>query len=128
MYDAKVVNASSVSEAADEIGKIDVCGECVRIMKDKAVFRIVKLHNVRNAVANIIKQEMLACGGDATVSQWTVNCSRPKTDGLIMGTVKHYRLLIAKMRRQAMPLGDAKKAEYKALSEELSAILVADLK
>ncbi len=128
MYGAKIAKASTVSGAAAQISAIGVSQECVRIMKDKAVFRLVKLHGVRNAVASIIKQEMLACGGDATVSQWTVNCSKPKTDVLLMGTLQHYKRIIAKMRVQGAHLDTEKKREYKALSEELSAVLSADLK
>ena len=71
---------------------------------------------------------MLACGGDATVSQWTVNCSRPTTDVLLMGTLAHYRKIIAKMRQQGAHLPSEKKDEYKALSDELSEALKADLK
>jgi hypothetical protein len=129
MYSTRIVDAGTVGEAAAEIRSVDVSEDCVRIMRDKAVFRLVKLCGVRNAVANILKQEMLSCGGDATVSQWTVNCSKPKTDVLLMGTLKHYRIIIAKMRQQGAHLKSAAtKGEYKALSEELSEILKADLK
>ena len=129
MYNAKLVKADSVLAASKEIASIDVCEECVRIMRDKAVFRLVRLRSVRNAVANIIKQEMISAGGDATVSRWTVNCSQPETDVLLMGTIKQYKLLIAKMRMQgaARPT-DEKKSEYKAVCEELSETLAADLK
>ncbi|MCX8197745.1 MAG: hypothetical protein N3F07_00920 [Candidatus Micrarchaeota archaeon] len=129
MYQAKLIKADTIPEAAEQIRKIDVGEECVRIMKDKAVFRLVKLHDVRNAVANIIKQEMISCGGDATVSQWTVNCTHPKTDVLLMGTIKQYKLLIAKMRMQgAYRPNEEKKKEYKAVCDELSEILKDDLK
>jgi len=92
-------------------------------MADKAIFRLVKLHGVRNAVANIIKQDMLAMGADATVSMWTVDCSRKRTDVLLMGTLKHFKLLVARMRMQGAHLPAQKKAEYKAVSEELSMLL-----
>ena len=127
MYNAKTVKISSVQAAAAAISKIGVSQDCIRIMRDKAVFRLVKLRNVRNAVANILKQEMLASGADATVSQWTVNCSRPATDVLLMGTLQHYKRLIAKMRMQAAHLPGGKKEEYKAISEEISAALKKDL-
>lgn len=127
MYGAKIVKADSVSQAAKEIAAIDVSGECVQIMKNKALFRLIKLHGVRNAVASILKQEMLAVGGDATVSQYTVNCAKPKTDVLLMGTLKHYRIIIAKMRQQGFGVGGEKKEEYKAISEELSSLLRKDL-
>jgi len=127
MYGAKIVKADSVAGAASEIAAIGVSGECVQIMRNKAIFRLIKLHNVRNAVASILKQEMLSCGADATVSQWTVNCAKPKTDVLLMGTLKHYRIIIAKMRQQGFGIGGEKKEEYKAISEELSAVLKKEL-
>lgn len=127
MYDAKAVRASNHKAAEREIRSIGVSDDCVRIMRDKALFRLIKLRSVRNAVANILKQEMLACGGDATVSQWTADCSRPSTDVLLMGTAKQHRHVIAKMRMQAAHLAPGKKKEYKALSEELSAALEASL-
>ncbi|MCX6772922.1 MAG: hypothetical protein NTV88_04090 [Candidatus Micrarchaeota archaeon] len=128
MYDAEIVKVSSTDEAAKEIAAIGVSEDCIRIMKDKAVFCVVRLHGLRNAVATILKQEMLSIGADATVSQWTVDCSRPKTDVLLMGTIKHYKHLIVKMRQQgaARPTVE-KKDEYKAVAEELSAILKKDL-
>lgn len=92
-------------------------------MGRKAVFRLIKLKGVRNAVANILKQEMLSSGGDATVSQWTVNCSRPKTDVLLMGTAKQLEHVIVKMRMQAQGLSLGKKSEYKAIAEELASVL-----
>lgn len=127
MYGAKLVKADTAAQAASEISAIGVSDECMQIMKNKAIFRLVKLHGVRNAVANILKQEMLSCGGDATVSQWTVNCAKPKTDVLLMGTLKHYRIIIAKMRQQGFGVGGEKKEEYKAVSEELSAVLKKEL-
>jgi len=127
MFAAKLVNAATIKDAEKEIRAIDVSDECVAIMRNKAVFRLVKLHGVRNAVANILKQEMLACGADATVSQYTVNCSKPKTDVLLMGTLLHFKKIIAKMRQQGAHLPSEKKEEYKAISEELSAALKSDL-
>ncbi len=127
MYKAKLLRLPSASAAEKAIRAIGVSEECVRIMRDKAVFRIVRLHGVRNAVANILKQEMLSCGADATVSQWTVSCAKPKTGVLLMGTLKHYRHVIAKMRMQSAHLPPAKKNEYKAIAAELSEVLKKDL-
>jgi len=105
-------------ESAEVIRTIDVSEECVKIMAPKAVFLVLKLKDIRNAVANIIKQEMLSQGGDATVSQYTVNCAKEKTDVLIMGTVKQVRGLAGKMRVQGYYLGE-KKAEYDSIADAL---------
>lgn len=123
MYNAKIVRAQTLQSAEKAIRAIGVSEDCVRIMREKAVFRLIKLRGVRNAVANILKQEMLSCGGDATVSQWTVNCSRPKTDVLLMGTAKQLSRVIVKMRMQSQGLAPGKKSEYKAIAEELSSVL-----
>lgn len=109
---------NDTGESSKEIAKIDVSEECVKIMAPKAVFLVLKLRDVRNAVANIIKQEMLALGGDATVSQYTVNCAREKTDVLVMGTLKQVQRLAVKMRMQGHFLGE-KKAEYDEVADVL---------
>ena len=125
MYDAKITKASSLRQIEKEIRSIGVSEECVRIMRDKALFFLIRLKGVRNAPANILKQEMLACGADATVSQWTVDCSRPRTDVLLMGTLKQLKHVAVKMRMQGHSLEAGKKKEYAALSEEISAALKA---
>ena len=127
MYDAKILKLEKTADIEREIAAINVCKESVAIMKDKALFRIIKLTDVRNVVANILKQEMLACGGDAAVSMWTVDCSRPKTDVLLMGTLKQYARVITKMRMQSLTMSAQKKAEYKAVSDEIAQVLKKDL-
>jgi len=123
MYNAKIVRAPTIPSAEKAIRAIGVSEDCVRIMHSKAVFRLIKLKNVRNAVANILKQEMLSSGGDATVSRWTVDCSRQKTDVLLMGTAKQLERVIVKMRMQSQGLLPEKKKEYLSLSDELRAVL-----
>lgn len=122
MYEPKELQFSNVHGAASEIKKIDVSDECMRIMMHKAVFLCIKLHGVRNAVANILKQEMISAKGDATVSQHTVNCAKEKTDVLLMGTVAQYLSLISKMKLQGYYMGE-KKAEYEEVAFGIEKIL-----
>ena len=122
MYEPQELEFKNIHEAASEIRKIDVSEECVRIMSKKAVFLCIKLHNVRNAVANILKQEMISAKGDATVSQYTVNCAKENTDVLLMGTLSQYLCLISKMRLQGYYMGE-KKAEYDAVASDIEKIL-----
>lgn len=69
----------------------------------KSIFRCILLKNVKNQAANIIKQEMLAKGGDAAVSRQALTLEG-STDVLLMGTLKHYRLLIEKLKLQPFGL------------------------
>jgi len=122
MYEPKELSFSNVHDASKAIKSIDVSEMCVAIMSKKAVFTCIKLHNVRNAVANILKQEMISAKGDATVSQYTVNCAKESTDVLLMGTVAQYLTLISKMRLQGYYMGE-KKAEYEGVAADIEKIL-----
>jgi len=51
-------------------------------------------------MANIIKQECLALGAEAAVNKGCVNCSVEKSDVILMATLKQYKFLIAKMKKQ----------------------------
>lgn len=117
------------AQAKEEMKKIDISDIAAGIMAPKAVFRVIKLHNVRNAVANILKQEMLSNGGEAVVSQYTVNCAKPTTDVLIMGTVRQIYYLIQKMRMQGWSLEKEKEkeSEYKSVAQEIEKVLKASL-
>ena len=81
-----------------EMRKIGVDAGGIKVMLPKGKFRILKLKNVRNAIANILKQEMISCGGDVAVNKGCVNCTVPKSDVLIMGTIKQIQDLVKKMK------------------------------
>jgi dihydropteroate synthase len=88
----------------------------IDIMIPKAVFRCIKLVNVDHRAARLLKQEMLAKGGEAAVAKEVVNTDG-QSDVLLMGTLRQYRLLIDKMKLQ--PFG------LKALASEMENILAA---
>ncbi len=112
-YRPEFVKIETKEEAIEEMKKIGASG--IHIMVPKSIFKTIKLHSVRNAIANIIKQEMLSIGGEAVVNRGTVNCSVPETDILLMGTLRHYDLLIKKLKQQV--------SEAKVIAKELEEIL-----
>jgi dihydropteroate synthase len=85
-------------DVKEEMEKIGVEKAAVNIMLPKSVFRVVKLYSVRNAIANILKQEMLSVGGEVAVNKGCVNCTIKESDVLIMGTLKQFKLLAKKMK------------------------------
>jgi len=87
-------------DAKKEMEKIGVEKAGIDYMLDKSKFRIIKLFGVRNAIANILKQEMLSVGGEAAVNKGAVNCTVQKTDVLVMGTIRQIKELIKKMKMQ----------------------------
>jgi len=88
----------------------------IGVMIPKSVFKCIKLKNIPNRAANILKQEMLAKGGEAAVAKDAVNIDG-SNDVLLMGTLKQYRLLLDKLKLQ--PFG------LKAVAGEIESILAA---
>lgn len=88
----------------------------IGVMIPKAVFKCIKLKNISNRAANILKQEMLSKGGEAAVAKDALNIEG-RNDVLLMGTLKHYRLLAEKLKLQ--PFG------LKAVAGEIESILAA---
>jgi dihydropteroate synthase len=74
------------------------------MMATKMLTRCVKLHGLQCRQANILKQEMLALGGDAAVARGTVACSIDKTDVILIGTDKQLYKLCNKLAPQPFGL------------------------
>lgn len=80
-----------------ELKNIGVHPASVDTFLNKSAILPLKVLKVRTPAANIIKQEMLACGGDCAIHAGCVVCSQDHSDILLLGTRKHYRLLLQKM-------------------------------
>lgn len=83
-------------------------------MLPKAVFRCIIVKNISAKAANVIKQEMLSKGGEAAVAYHTIT-GEGESDVLLMGTLRQYELLTAKLRLQPFKLKD--------LADDIEAIL-----
>ena len=75
-----------------------------RIMWHKAAFLPIKLERLPCVAANVLKQEMLARGGDCAVHMDCVTLDREETSVLLLGTRAQYEDLIAKLRQQGFGL------------------------
>lgn len=101
-------------EARGFLQEIGVDDGAYTYLLPKAVYRCIKLKQIPCRPANIIKQEMLSKGGEAAVKRDALNLEG-STDVLLMGSLKHYRLLLQKLRLQ--PFG------LKKLASEIQNIL-----
>jgi len=110
----RVIRINDTSEAERYLREIGAEELGIRLMVPKAVFRAVKIQSIPAPAAAIIKQEMLAKGGEAAVNRRTIT-GEGKTDVLLLGTLRHYQLLIKKLKMQ--PFG------LKKLAAELESIL-----
>lgn len=104
----------SRAEAKRYLEEIGASSPGIEYMIPKAVFRCIKLKNISHRAANILKQEMLAKGGEAAVS-WKAASGAGSGDVLLLGTLKHYGLLLEKLKLQ--PFG------LRALAAEIENIL-----
>lgn len=81
------------------LASINVHPESIPIFEHKAEIIPFKLLQVRTPAANILKQEMLAAGGDAAVPVGAVVNAERYVDVLLLGTKKHYKLLLKKLEQ-----------------------------
>lgn len=95
---------------------INVHPESIPIFEHKAEIIPFKLLQVRTPAANILKQEMLAAGGDAAVPVGAVVNAERYVDVLLLGTKKHYKLLLKKLEQMTY-------FGLKQIAEEISAAL-----
>ncbi len=105
---------SDKQEARRLIQEIGASPAGVGFMVPKGVMRCIKLRNISNRAANIIKQEMLSKGGEAVVAKEALS-GEGEHDVLVMGTVRQFERLIEKMRLQ--PFG------LRAVAQDIESIL-----
>lgn len=118
------VNKELLADAMESIG---VHRASLPIFANKNQILPLKLLQVRTPAANIIKQEMLAAGGDAAVPTGCVLNKDKYSDVLLLGTRKHYNLLLKKLELMPYFGMDKVKAELEAvLNEEKLQTVLAD--
>lgn len=100
------IEKSNRRKIEQEILKIGIDSAALKILADKADSYLFKLRKIRTAAANIIKQEMIAAGGDAAVSRNSINCKDQYTDVLLIGSAAQYRLFIHNVIEQPFKIKD----------------------
>ncbi|MDA8234819.1 MAG: dihydropteroate synthase [Clostridia bacterium] len=115
IFNPRVIEISNREEVKKEIGLIGSDEGGQKLMASKGVFRLVKIEGVTTVQANLIKQEMLSKGGEAAVARGVANFGVDKSDILLMGTLRQYHQLIAKLRLQPFKLS--------TMAEELCQVL-----
>ena len=86
-----------VEHAFEEIG-CDSVG--VKIMVEKGLFLTQKITGISLRAAIILKQEMMALGGEVVLNREVMTLKPEKTDALILVTQKQYRKLCQKLYQQ----------------------------
>lgn len=114
-FTARALVISTSDQARAELERIGADTAGVAMMAGKMLTRCLRIDSLQCRQANILKQEMLALGGDAAVARGTVACSIKSTDVILIGTDKQLHLLCGKLKAQ--PFG------LHALAEVLTQLL-----
>jgi dihydropteroate synthase len=116
----RVIRIDNLDSAVREFKELGVAEEGVKIMAPKAIFRAIKIYDVDVRAANILKQEMLARGGEAAVS-WRVYKLEPgQANVILLGTLKQLREVASKLEKQPFGLPQ--------IASKIKAVLEAEAK
>ncbi|MFQ6061099.1 MAG: dihydropteroate synthase, partial [Thermoplasmata archaeon] len=100
MYNARVLALRSKEDIEREIERIGSTVSGIKIMSKKADLHLIKIEGVGTREANVLKQEMLAVGGDAATGKGALDFSVEKSDVLLIGNATQYQILLAKLKMQ----------------------------
>ena len=103
-FEVSVLDITHPSDAVMAMRKVNATETGCHVMKNKTVNRVLRIRNITTTEALIIKQEMLARGGDAALARDAVSHETEKTDVIITGTLLQMERLITKLEGQARSL------------------------
>jgi len=102
--EAELLDIQVQEDSVKAMTSIGVTPEGGHVMKKKTVLYNILLKNVTTTEALIIKQEMLARGGDAALPRDAVSHEVEKVDLMIIGTGLQVERLIKKIKHQVRGL------------------------
>ena len=105
-YKIRALDIKNRAEGMSEFEKIGSTVPGQKIMVDKLFPLAVKVKGLKVLAINILKQEMLARGGDVVTSRDTLLETRGTTDVIIEGHQKSFKSLIPKLKMQPFGLKD----------------------
>lgn len=103
-YPIRIIPLHREEDALRELVASSATQEGVRLMRKKMLHWAIRVENIPFQAANIIKQEMLAAGGDAAISAGALEGRTPSTSALLMGNLKQLTYGLKKLRQQPFGL------------------------
>ena len=88
----------------DELRKIGVSQQALKILAPKAFHYLIKLEGVPPPTANLLKQEMLSVMADAAISKEVASFTSKKSDVLLIGTEAQLKKVLPRLNRQPFNL------------------------
>jgi len=97
-------NSSYFNDLHDLFVKINVDKRAWTTLNQKSIFLATLVENVSTPAALIIKQEMLACGGDAAIPREMIDFHIKEGSIIIFGTYAQYKRLLKKLEKMPFDL------------------------
>lgn len=103
-FEVSVLDIIDPEDTVRIMNGMGVTGTGAQIMKKKSVSQVLRISNITTTEALIIKQEILARGGDAALERNAVSHETERTDILVLGTILQLEKLAKKLECQARNL------------------------
>lgn len=104
-----LLHMPTVQEAHDLLNGLGCHAVGADLMAPKAVFLVIRVNGLLPQAANILKQEMLAKGGEVAVPSGALRMEAGRVDCIVMGTLAQYARLIDILKQQPFELSDLAK-------------------
>ena len=101
-----LLHISTAQQAHDLLNGMGCYPVGAELMAPKAVFLAIRVKRLLPQAANILKQEMLAKGGEAAVPSGALRMEAGRVDCIVMGTVAQYTRLVDILKQQPFELSD----------------------
>lgn len=92
----------------DELKKIGVSQEAVKILAPKAFHYLIKIEGIPSPTANLLKQEMLSVMADAAISKEVASFTSKKSGVLLIGTEAQFKKVLPRLNRQLFNLPEVR--------------------
>jgi len=101
-FNARVLHFKDLEAVRAEMARVGVMPAGTESMAPKGIFHAIALEDVGAAEAHILKEGMLAKGGEAALPQESYHGGEMAGEVLLLGTARHYRDLITRLRVQPL--------------------------
>lgn len=101
-----LLHMSTVEQVHDLLNALGCYSVGVDLMAGKAVFLVIRVNGLLPQAANILKQEMLAKGGEVAVPSGALRMEAGRVDCIVMGTLSQYARLAEILEQQPFELSD----------------------
>lgn len=103
-FSPEILNLNTIDDVRQAMQDINCTDAGIKLMQDKALFKVIKLCDINSKAANILKQTFLSKGGEVAISRHCADLSKETSDVIIMATIHQYKRAIPVLKMQPWKL------------------------